>query len=96
MKIVYVCCPKNLEVMETLSKVMGLDALPIVPHFLFSEFEKKLGKKYVDMCRLKLMEKCEEVWLLTSYTSQEMKVDIELANKNNIPIVTKWQEIIRQ
>lgn len=96
MKIVYVCCPKNFEAMETLSRVMGLDTLPLVPHFVFSGFEQKFGKKYADMCRLKLMEKCEEVWLLTSHTSQEMKDDLDHAKKNNIPVVNKWQEIIKQ
>lgn len=95
-KFVYVCCPKNIEVMETLSKVMGLDTLPLVPHFVFSGFEQKFGKKYADMCRLNLMEKCEEIWVLTSYSSQEMKNDLEHAKKNNIPVVNKWQEIIRQ
>ncbi|TRZ54717.1 hypothetical protein D4Q76_01870 [archaeon] len=95
MKVVYVCCPKNIEAIETLSKVMGLDTLPLVPHLVFSGFERKFGKKYADMCRLKLIEKCEEVWLLTSFTSEEMKEDLEHAKKNSIPIVNKWQEIIR-
>ncbi len=96
MKIVYVCCPQNFDVIGILSRVMGLDVLPIVPLFLFSEFEKKFGKKYADMCRLNLMEKCEEVWLLTSFTSEEMKEDLEHAKKNSIPVLNKWQEIIKQ
>lgn len=96
MKIVYVCCPKNIEAMETLSRVMGLDVLPIIPHLVFSGFEQKFGKKYADMCRLKLMEKCEEVWLLTSHTSQEMKDDLEHAKKNGIPVVNKWEELLKQ
>lgn len=96
MKVVYVCCPKNIEVTKTLSKVMGLDTLPLVPHLAFSGFEREFGKKCADMCRLKLIEKCEEVWILTAYSSQEMKDDLEHAKKNNIPVVNKWQEIIRQ
>ncbi len=81
--------------METLSKVMGLDTLPLVPHLAFSGFEREFGKKYADMCRLKLIEKCEELWVLTSYSSQEMKEDIEHAKKSNIPIMNKWEEIIK-
>ncbi len=96
MKVVYVCCPQNIEVMEMLSKVMGLDTLPLVPHLVFAGFELKFGKKYADMCRLKLMEKCEEIWLLTSFASDEMKEDLEHVKKNNIPVVNKWQEIIKQ
>ncbi len=82
--------------METLSRVMGLDTLPLVPHLVFSGFEQKFGRKYADMCRLRLLEKCEEVWLLTSHISPEMKEELKHARKNNIPVMSKWEEILKQ
>lgn len=92
-KLVYICSPLrgditlNLENAKKYCKYATLsDCIPFAPHLYFTTFldddieeERKLGMQM----GMEMLEKCDELWVMTNYISEGMAKEIDwwLANK---------------
>lgn len=96
MKKVYICSPYRGSIEENSSNAKKYckqailnGCLPIAPHVYFTQFldDNNESERSAGMsCGLQLLSECEEIWVFGNEITNGMKVEIEYANVNNIPI----------
>ena len=98
MTIVYVASPLAGDVSSNLEKarqycrlVSDKGCLPLAPHTIFTQFlddgnakERSLGIRM----GLRLLKRCDELWVFGSEITAGMKAEITVANEYKLPI--RW------
>lgn len=102
-KMIFICSPyrrynfyneyknitKALKYCETIIKQGGI---PIAPHIMYTSIlndkNEEEREKGINL-GLKLLKKCDYIYVYGDYISNGMKREIEFAEKNNIPIKHK-------
>lgn len=94
--LVYICSPfagnteRNLEKARHYCRFAVRNAcIPLAPHLLFPQFmdDTVAAERSLAMfMNMVLLRKCEQVWVFGSAISAGMAVEIEKAEKRNMPV----------
>ena len=111
MKLVYICSPlrgdgafgtsteQNIKrAHEYCAYAADCDVIPLAPHTIFTNY---LDDKNPEQRRqglnmgLKLLKRCDEMWIMGGVLSEGMKGEIALAEKKNIPRLYVADEMVQ-
>ena len=70
---------------------------PLIPHFLFSVFNEERNpeiRPITEALSSRLVQTCDELWIVSYQISRGMQLEIQAANDAGIPI-KKWPEILK-